>query len=157
MADTKRTIDKITKARERLLLAIEGLTEEQMTWSPDGEWSIQEILQHVGIAERANVELAKRALAGNPVAMDNFDLDSWNVEQVSQHADQPAADAIEELRCARQKTLERLQGLADEDLSMTLEHPGWGEMTIQQLFRALGTHDLLHRRDILKRIDQLET
>ena len=78
MADTKRTIDKITKARERLLLAIEGLTEEQMTWSPDGEWSIQEILQHVGIAERANVELAKRALAGNPVAMDNFDLDSWN-------------------------------------------------------------------------------
>ena len=151
MADTKRTIDKITKARERLLLAIEGLTEEQMTWSPDGEWSIQEILQHVGIAERANVELAKRALAGNPVAMDNFDLDSWNVEQVSQ------LELEQKQETSRQKTLERLQGLADEDLSMTLEHPGWGEMTIQQLFRALGTHDLLHRRDILKRIDQLET
>jgi len=29
-------------------------------------------------------------------------------------------------------------------------------MTVEQLFRALGVHDLMHRRDILKRIEQFE-
>ncbi len=154
MADIDRLTQKITTARDRLLDTIEELTAEQMTRSPNEGWSIREILHHLAIGEEANVELAERALAGNPVAMDDFDMDAWNIEQVSQRAHRPAAEAIEELHRVREKTLTTLQSLSDENLAATLDHPGWGEMTIEQLFRALGTHDLLHRRDILKRIDR---
>lgn len=154
MADTERIIEKITKARRRLLDAVAGLSEQQMAWSPAGEWSTREILHHVAIGEETNVELAKRALSGNPVTIEDFDLDTWNVEQVAQHAGQPASDAIDRLHRVRQETLDTLQSLSDDDLAASLDHPGWGEMTLQQLFRALGTHDLMHRRDILKRIDQ---
>lgn len=156
MADTDRIIEKLTQARRQLLETVEGLTEEQMAWSNDQAWSIREILHHVGIGERANVELAGQALAGEPVTMDDFDLDTWNIEQVSQRADRPASEAVQALRRVREKTLETLRGLSAEKLAHSLEHPGWGEMTVEQLFRALGVHDLMHRRDILKRIEQFE-
>lgn len=157
MADTHRIIEKITRARQQLLDAVEGLTEAQMAWSPNHDWSIREILHHVAIGEQANVELAERALAGNPVSVEGFDMDAWNIEQVSQRAGQPAADAIQALHRVRQKTLDTLQALSEDSLAYNMEHPGWGEMTVEQLFRALGVHDLMHRRDILKRIERLET
>lgn len=157
MADTDRITKKLTQTRRQLLETVEGLTEEQMAWSNDQTWSIREILHHVGIGERANVELAERALAGDPITMDDFDLDTWNVEQVSQHAGRPASEAVQALHRVREQTLETLQGLSAEKLAHTLEHPGWGEMTVEQLFRALGLHDLMHRRDILTRIEQFET
>ncbi|MFQ5341254.1 MAG: DinB family protein [Anaerolineae bacterium] len=156
MADTDRIIKKLTQARRQLLEAVEGLTEEQMAWSTDQAWSIREIVHHVGIGEQANVELAERALAGQPVSMDDFDMDTWNIEQVAQRADRPASEALQALHQIREKTLETLHGLSAEKLAHTLEHPGWGEMTVEQLFRALGVHDLMHRRDILKRIEQFE-
>lgn len=154
MTDTDHIVDRITRAREQLLDTIAGLTDEQMAASPDGDWSIREILHHVGIGEEANVELAQRALAGNPVSVDGFDLDAWNVEQVARRADGPASEAIDRLHRAREKTLVALESLSEDDLTVRLEHPGCGEMTIEQLFRALGTHDLMHRRDILRRIEQ---
>lgn len=157
MANTDRIIRKLTQARRQLLEAVEGLSEEQMAQAFDQEWSIREILHHVAIGEQANVDLAERALAGNPVIMDNFDMDAWNIEQVAQQADRPAAEAIDALHRVRAKTLDRLRHLTDEDMAQRLDHPGWGEMTVEQLFRALGTHDLMHRRDILKRVARLET
>lgn len=153
MADSQHIIDKITKARQRLLDTVAELTEEEMAQAPEGEWSIREILHHIGIGEDANVKLAQRALAGNPVTMDDFELDRWNVEQVSQYTDQPAGEALQRMQSVRQRTLDTLRSLSDDDLTTTLDHPGWGEMTVGQLFRALGTHDLMHRRDILKRLD----
>ena len=156
MADTERIMRKLTQARRQLLAAVEGLTEEQMSWSTDQAWSIREILHHVGIGEQANVELAERALAGEPVSMDDFDMDAWNIEQVSRRADRPASEALQALHQVREKTLEALHDLPAEKLAHTLEHPGWGEMTVEQLFRALGVHDLMHRRDILKRLEQFK-
>ncbi|RME42518.1 MAG: DinB family protein [Chloroflexi bacterium] len=156
MADTDRIIKKITQARRQLLSTVEGLTEEQMAWSPNQEWSIREILHHVAIGEQANVELAERALAGEPVAIEDFDMDAWNIAQVANKAGRPAAEAIQALQTVREKTLNTLRSLSSHDLAQTLDHPGWGEMTVEQLFRALGVHDLMHRRDILKRIEQLE-
>lgn len=53
---------KITQARQRLFDAIDGLSEEEMAWSPDQDWSIRQTLHHVAIGEEANVELVERAL-----------------------------------------------------------------------------------------------
>jgi len=101
MANTNRIIKKITHARRQLLEAVEGLTEEQMAWASNQDWSIREILHHVGIGEQANVELAERALAGDPVTMEDFDIDAWNIKQVAQRAGQPATEAIRELHRVR--------------------------------------------------------
>lgn len=148
MADSETIIEKITRARQRLLESVARLSEEEMSRKPDEGWSIREILHHVAIGERANVELVRQALAGNPIRMEDFDMHRWNVEQVARRAGRSAAEAIAELKAVRQETLALLRSLGPEELALKLEHPGWGEMTIEQLFRALGIHDLMHRRDI---------
>lgn len=153
MADIEAIVAKLTRARQRLLETVADLDEEAMDRSPAEGWSIREILHHVAIGERANVELVRQALAGQPVQMDDFDMHRWNVEQVARRAGRSAAEAIAELHAVREETLALLRTLRPQDLSRTLVHPGWGEMTIEQLFRALGTHDLMHRRDILRLLE----
>ena len=156
MADAHRIAEKMTRARKQLLATVEGLTDQEMAWAPAGEWSICEILHHIAIGEAANLQLVTRAIAGEPVVMEGFDLDAWNVAQVAQYADQPASVALERLQSTRQDTLQILQNLSEQELAVSLDHPGWGEMTVEQLLRALGLHDQMHRRDILKRIEQLK-
>ena len=72
MADTETIIEKITRSRQRLLEAVAGLSEEEMSRKPGDGWSIRQILHHVAMGERANVELARQALAGNPVRIKEF-------------------------------------------------------------------------------------
>ena len=153
MVETDRITSKITRAREQLLKAVEGMGEDQMAQEHGESWSIREILHHIGIAERANMTLVRSVLAGDPARLEDFDLDAFNVEHVSKHAHLPAATALETLQDFRQQTLNTLQNLTEEELATILDHPGWGEMTIAQLLRALGVHDTMHRRDIMKRIE----
>lgn len=157
MGDVDRIAKKIMQARQQLLDAIQGLTEEEMAQPFNAEWSIREILHHVAIGEQANLEIAERALIGDPITIEGFDMDAWNVEQVAQQAGRPTSEAIAALQHVRQKTLSLLRSLSAEDLAVKLNHPGWGEMTVAQLFRALGIHDLMHRRDILRRVEHLRT
>ena len=83
-ADEKQEVAKrITGARAKLLAMVEGLEAADWEWRPgDGRWSVRLTLAHVGEAQWSHLEAARRAIAGEPIDLPDFDLEAWNAAAV---------------------------------------------------------------------------
>lgn len=153
-----RIRDKVQAARSRLLAAVEGLAPAAWEWRPeDGRWSIRLVLAHVGSAQWSHLAVARRLLAGQPVDLPGFDLDTWNEAQVAERADWPVSRVLADLEAAHQATLVLLEELDEEMLATRGEHPALGEVSVGQILRIVALHDGLHRRDVLSVLREKES
>lgn len=149
---------KIQAARAKLLSSTEGLEGEAWEWSPgDGQWSVRLTLVHVGASQRNHLEAARRAVAGQPVDILGFDLDHWNETHVAERADWPLDQVLAELESAQQATLDYLETLDSEQLTIRGNHPALGETSVGQVLRVIGLHDGMHRLDILRLREAMAT
>lgn len=149
--ETKKIEGKVLAARSRLLAAAEGLDEEAWEWQPDdSRWSARLTLAHVGSAQWDHLQVVRRLIAGEPTALPDFDLDTWNAAAVAQRATWPVKRVLVDLETAQEATLALLRSLDAEALAMTGTHPALGEVSVQQVLRIIPLHDNLHRREILK-------
>jgi DinB family protein len=61
--EREKALDLLTRSRQTLLTAVEGVTENQARWKPEpGRWSILEYVEHLAIGDDALVALIGRAL-----------------------------------------------------------------------------------------------
>lgn len=66
MTDEERraAIDRLETSRDRLLAAIEGISEEQARFTPSAErWSILDLVEHLATSDPGLLEVIERALA----------------------------------------------------------------------------------------------
>jgi hypothetical protein len=107
-------------------------------------------LAHVGRAQWGHVQVARRLVAGEPLELANFDLDTWNAAEVAKRADWSVAQVVADLEAAQQETLRFLDSLGAEKLTITGLHPALGGISVGQVLRVIALHDHVHRRDILR-------
>ena len=65
ITDTERqkALELLTRSRQALLDAVDGVTEPQARWKPSAErWSILEYVEHLAVSDDALIELVERAL-----------------------------------------------------------------------------------------------
>jgi len=147
---------RIAMARTKLLAAVEGLDAASWDWQPrDGRWSVRLTLAHVGSAQWSHLEVVRRLIAREPVALPDFELDAWNLAQVAKRADWTAAQVLADLETAHQQTLAFLDRLGAEKLDIVGLHPALGEISVGQVFRVIALHDSLHRRDIVQLVREM--
>jgi hypothetical protein len=61
--ERESAIKRLTRSRQTLLEAIEGVTENQARWKPAPDrWSILEYVEHLAISDDSLVELVQRSL-----------------------------------------------------------------------------------------------
>jgi uncharacterized damage-inducible protein DinB len=156
-ADEKQEIVKrITGARAKLLAVVEGLEAAGWEWRPgDGRWSVRLTLAHVGEAQRSHLEAARRAIAGEPIDLPDFDLEAWNAAAVAKRDAWPVERVLADLDAAQDATLAFLEELDAEQLAVTESHPALGEMSVGKALRIIAVHDSMHRRDISKLLDEM--
>jgi uncharacterized damage-inducible protein DinB len=148
--------ERITGARAKLLAAVEGLEAAAWEWRPgDGRWSVRLTLAHVGEAQWSHLEVARRAIAGEPVDLPGFDLEAWNAAAVAERADWSVVRVLADLAAAQEATLTFLDGLDGEQLAIIESHPALGEMSVGQGLRIIAVHDSMHRRDIEKLLGEM--
>ena len=151
MDEIKKIEGKVLAARSRLLAAAEGLDNEGWEWRPDDNaWSVRLTLAHVGSAQWDHLQVVRRLIAGEPTALPDFDLDTWNAAAVEQRAEWPVAQVLADLEAAQEATVALLHSLDDQALAVTGTHPALGEVSVQQVLRIIPLHDNLHQRDIRK-------
>ncbi len=156
-ADEKTKIaERITSARAKLLAAVEGLEAAAWEWRPDdGRWSVRLTLAHVGEAQWSHLEVARRAVAGEPVDLPGFDLDAWNAAAVAERSAWPVDRILADLDAAQEATLVFLEELDADHLAVTESHPALGEMSVGQALRIIAVHDGMHRRDIVNLLGEM--
>ncbi|HEV2688746.1 MAG TPA: DinB family protein [Bryobacteraceae bacterium] len=61
--ERQRALDSLTKSRQTLLDAVEGVSETQARWKPAPErWSVFEYVEHLAVSDDALIALIERSL-----------------------------------------------------------------------------------------------
>ena len=141
---------------DKLLTIFEALTEAQ--WSTtlytDGAvWTIKDLLAHQISAEREFQYYGRDILAGGPGAPEDFSINAFNNAAVASQADRTATDLLSAFRAARQDTIDLVATIADADFARQGRHPYFGLMSIEDLFKLIYRHNMMHARDVRRVLD----
>ena len=150
-AGAEELVERLTKERERLMAALEGvdpMMADRRIEGTDGWTTIHDAMRHVASAESSMLTVARRTVEGTYKKIDDFDLNRYNARQVEKRQAQTWQETLAELQAARQDSLDALAALTEEQLALPTHHPVWGETTVGGLFRIIAIHDSLHRKDV---------
>ncbi len=157
VSDRQRLIQKrLRDEGDKLLALFEALHDEQwqLTLYTDGAvWTIKDLLAHQVSAEREFQYYGRDILAGGPGAPEDFAINTFNNAAVASMADRTAADLLAALRAARQDTIDLVATIADADFARQGRHPFFGMMVIEDMFKLIYRHNMLHARDIRRVLD----
>jgi uncharacterized damage-inducible protein DinB len=139
---------QMADARERLLAAFEGLTEEEML-EPGvcGEWSVRDILAHVAAWDRETTAMFQAMLEGERhyfLDLDEDGLEQFNQDRHASSRDLPVSDAIAELVAARAALIDLLK--ATNNVKLFAPAPGdeHADLSIAACLSAQINHDEEH-------------
>lgn len=90
-------LDAIREVRARLLAEVEDLTQRQGAWRPEGEWSLQEVIEHLVLAERLGFDLIWKAAeafrAGDPIWAGESENEGHAIEDIVRRTWRPKETA----------------------------------------------------------------
>jgi len=157
LSDRHQLIQKrLRDEGDKLLAIFEALTDAQWatTLYTDGAvWTIKDMLAHQISAERGFQYYGRDILAGGPGAPENFSINTFNNAAVESMADQTTADLLDALRATRQDTIDLVATIADADFVRQGRHPFFGMMTIEDMFKLIYRHNMMHARDLRRVLD----
>lgn len=157
LSDRHQLIQKrLRDEGDKLLALFEALTDDQwrLTLYTDGAvWTIKDLLAHQISAEREFQYYGRDILAGGPGAPEDFSINTFNNAAVASMADRTAADLLTDLRATRQATIDLVATIADADFARQGRHPFFGMITIEDMFKLIYRHNMLHTRDLRRVLD----
>lgn len=133
-------IERYGQGFDLLLAALKEIPVEAWKFKPaPQEWSIHEVIIHLGDSE-TNAALRARKLAVEPGGLlMGYDQDKWAVE-LNYH-DQNTDDALQVTKFARLTTYNWLKTLPDDVFSHTVRHPEYDEpYTFEQWINIYSAH-----------------
>ena len=138
---------------DRLLALFEALTPDrwQTVIYTDGmNWSIKDVLAHQVSAERKFQFYGQDILNGGEGAPEGFIVNEFNNAEVAGLSDRSVAELLADLRSVRQATIDLVNALAESDFTRRGRHPVFGIISMEEMFKLIYRHNMLHARDIRK-------
>jgi len=142
---------RLREEGDKLVETFEKLTPDQ--WSrtiyADGmEWTLKDLLAHLCSAERAFLFYGRDILQGGVGAPEGFDVNRFNKAEVGGLRDRSAETLIADLRAVRRETIDLVGQLAEADFARQGRHPFFGMMSIDEMFKLIYRHNMMHLRDV---------
>ena len=138
---------------DKLLAVFEGLTPEQwqtVIYTDGMTWTIKDLLAHQISAEGEFQFYGRDVLNGGEGAPEVFDINAFNNREVAAKAGRTPNQLLADFRLTRQTTIDFVATVRDDQLTLQGRHPFFGMMTIEDLFKLIYRHNMLHARDIRK-------
>ncbi len=151
MADQAQIDDlreKMTAERERLLTALEGLTEEEASTSPlPGEWTTKQQMSHLCEMETAYRAWVERALEEDGANVDGVrgERPAIPLERAGEHT---VREHTAEMRRQRAKTVAMIAAMTPDDFERRASNAVFGSLTAMQWLRSYYRHDRMHNDQI---------
>lgn len=164
MAPQEQTeiVQQLEHSREEVLDAVSGLTDEQAKAKPDpARWSVLECLEHVVVVEQrflGFLEAAER-LDGPRVDKEKEARLRTAIPDRSQRAQSPEAalpkdrfgalaEAVEQFKAARSRSLEFAQQRAADLYRLTAKHQRFGDLNGAEFLTLIAGHARRHADQI---------
>jgi len=136
--------EKMNREREKLLAALEGLSDEEAARSPrEGEWNAKQQMSHL-----CEMETAYRAWVERALEEDGANVDGVRGERVAiplEEADRrTVVEHVAEMRRQREKTMALIASMSPPDFERRAGNALFGSLTVMQWLRSYYRHDRMH-------------
>ncbi len=167
LTDLERTkaIGLLTRSRQTLLDAVDGVTEEQARWKPAADrWSILEYVEHLAISDDELVAMIRRSLStpARPETEDERRQREETIRQtpvprganrapenlVPQARFNSLAEAVQAFLAARERTMTFARTTQDDLRSHFVQHSVLGPLDGYQWLMGNGRHAETHAAHI---------
>lgn len=146
--ERRRILVELERERKQLTRNIETCRIRDINHPLVEEWSLKDIVAHVGSWEAETVFALKQLRKGQRPAMFDFDrntLDEWNQEHVERLREVDFFAVLQRLDWGRERLLEQLSFLDDETV-------GAEGTPVHNLLKGVIKHDRDHWREIAARL-----
>ncbi len=140
---------------DKLVSLFEALNPDQwqQTVYTDGLiWSIKDLLAHQISAERKFIFYGRDILNGGEGAPEGFQINAFNNAEVASMIDRMPDQLLAEMRSVRQETIDFVDNVQDSDFDRRGRHPFFGMMSIEEMFKLIYRHNMMHTRDVRRAI-----
>ena len=147
MADETQIADlsqKMISEREKLLSALESLSEDEAAQSPmDGEWTAKQQMSHL-----CEMETAYRAWVARALEEDGANVEGVRGERVAipleEAENYTVAEHVAEMRQQRERTMALIASMTPSDFDRRASNSLFGSLTVMQWLRSYYRHDRMH-------------
>ena len=145
-------IESLERFPRILKSLVDGISAEEWTRKPASEnWSILEIVCHLRDEEREDFRKRLECTLAEPI-QSWPPIDPAGAAISRNYQQQSPQTALQEFCDERQASLRWLRSLHDVNWHRAYQHPKIGPMPAGDLLAAWAAHDLLHVRQITKRL-----
>ncbi len=134
---------------ETLQAEAQALGPEAMQWHPaEGEWCLNEVVGHIMEAEERGFRGRIERIIEQPGRM----LVTWNQAKVTKErhdCEKSGVELIAELTQVRERSVQLLRELRDDQLELSGQHPQVGELRVIDLLHEWPHHDREHVKQAL--------
>lgn len=153
-------IEKIQKAREKVLNSVRHLSDEQLNEKPGkGKWSIAQVLEHLYLMEMNTVDGIMETLSKNEYNPTEekpiYQMLDRTIKRVAPDDLTPSdkfqtLDELErKLNNSREALIKSIEGVSEEDLeNKSFIHRRYGLLSIRQWVLLIGYHEERHLQQI---------
>ncbi|MGE0598374.1 MAG: DinB family protein [Dehalococcoidia bacterium] len=142
--ERRRLLNELELERKQLIRNIETCRIRDIERPFIGQWSLKDIVGHVASWEAEYVSAVRELRAGKPAGLHDFnesDRDHWNADHVERKRDLNFWSVFEQLRGGRQRLLDELNEVSDDDLTSD-------ELEYASIVKAVTDHDIEHWHQI---------
>ena len=126
----------------------------EQVYTDGASWQVREVLAHLVEAERALPRLFRGIADGGAGVPQDFDLNEYNEQSVTNYAEKSPAELIRIFSDRRRETIDVVRSLTDDDLTKEGNHPFLGQAKLGEMIRLFYLHVQLHMRDIRSLSDE---
>jgi hypothetical protein len=156
MTDSRveKLVARLEKGRLKTNEILGALTPEQwrMALYDDPPWQVRNLLAHFLSSEKQLFALVRSVADGGPGAPPDLDIDRYNAAEQRRLEGESPQVLLRELDTARQETIAWVRTLDYVQLDRLGRHPALGEITVEEMIVAVYGHQLLHMRDLARRV-----
>ena len=141
---------------DKLLALFEALTPAQwetVVYTDGMTWTIKDLLAHQVSAEKEFQFYGRDILQGGAGAPEGFNIDAFNNQAVAQWAERSENDLLCDLRATRLDTIDLVATIQEEEFELRGRHPFFGSMSIEDMFKLIYRHNMLHARDVRRSLE----
>ena len=128
---------------------LKGIAEELVERPLDGDWSARDVVAHVTSVEPLVLQARIAGMLAAPgSAVANVDEDQA-LEDSGLRA-LPAGELLDRFEAGREESLALIDGLGDEEMTVSGEHELVGTMTVANMVNHFAFHDAVHIEQIVR-------
>ena len=127
--------------------ALEGITEEELDRSADGQWTPRQVAHHVADSEMMSAIRLRRLLVESPPVIYGYDEKAF-AERLT--GDRPIEPSLQAMRYARETSAQLMDRMSDADWSIVGTHTESGRYTSEDWLRIYASHAHDHAEQITR-------